>query len=271
MGAWLDVQIVRVSEALGLPYPAAAIALFLAATFVLWVARPRAQAFLESLLEELARLLDVAAAHLRSRAQTMRERALALAAEYFLRNREWEILKQREKLEEIVARDLEDYPNMHQRLTELMEDYERHLDEAAKPVHVRLPEQLAQVDARIEQAYRKGKPWLVVRALVCLRRGILRHGKRLLRFAKKQARARHRALVRLRKPINGMVAVLKRLEGAVSDLKHTVARSEELYEEMRALLADQDELQRAASHSILTEFLLALLFFGLAVGGSVVN
>ncbi len=263
--------VLQTAAALHVPPLVAALLLFLAVSFVLWLAREQAHGLLRSVFEEVAALLGRAAQVLMRHAEAVRARAVQLATEHFLTQLERRVRKEHGKLEHVLEKEVREYPTIHRSIAGLVEDYDRLYKQAHEPVDVAPPKELERLSQHLEDAHRAGEPREVVRALEKLRKSMEKNHQRALGWSKREAKRRRKALAKLKAPVKRMQKRLDRLAKIMGDLESALARATRTFEEAIQYLEDRDQLERAAQHSLLTQFLIAAFFFALAAGGSVVN
>ena len=263
--------VLQTASALHVSPLVAALLLFLAVSFVLWLARDQAHGLLRSVFEEVAALLGRAGHVLMRHAEAVRARAVQLATEHFLTQMERRVRKEHGKLEHALEKEVREYPAIHRRLTGLVEDYDRLYKQVHEPAEMAPPKELEDLSSRLEDAHRSGESREVVRALEKLRKSMERNYQRALKWSKREAKRRRKALAKLKAPVKGIRKRLDGLARIMQGLEGGLARATQTFEEAIQYLEDRDQLERAAQHSLLTQFLIAAFFFVLAAGGSVVN
>jgi hypothetical protein len=241
---------------------------FLAATFLLWMARNQLETFLQRLLMSAAHALRFAARWLDSHAKTLYVRADELAVEYFLESMEKKIEGDISQLTKTVHKDLSNYPDTNHRLNQLISDYESSFREAqdVPTHHVPVNKGLNQ---KIDDALQSGDK--SSSALVKIRKEITLQHKRRQKQTKKDSASRMKALRSLRTPVHKLNKMLTKVDALISGLDKSLQSVSQRIKNYREMVKSRDMRVRAAHHSILTQFIIGLFFLFIVTGGAFVN
>ena len=196
----------------------------------------------------------------------LRNREVLMAAG--LENAERKVEREFDRIAAAVTRDLERYPNVHRRLSEVIvkldEDYTNSAD-----VPPSLPNWMPIIEsiAKIEHSGDS----MVANMLAEINRSLTEQNKKAIEDYRNSSAARHGILNKMMPFWRKVQRSLDSIAGSIDNIKKrakTVDRSMNEYEKIRA---GSDAAARALSTSALTQFAIAGLVLMIAIGGAIIN
>lgn len=244
--------------------------LFLAATFLMWMARRPFEDFIRRAFLSLANGLRFAGRWLDRHARELFGRANDLACEYFLQQLERKIDSERIHLEKAVREDLAAYPALNHKLTELVNEYNAAFKDAQEPKLPSMPEYRA-LNRRIEEATEKSSEDR--KALARIRDELNKEHQARVKEYRRQSKGRIKALRKLASPVKELAKRTGKLASLMEGLNARVQKTEQMIQTYITYRSgdDRELLIRAGNHSVLTRFLIGLFVLVIVCGGGFVN
>ncbi len=182
---------------------------------------------------------------------------------------EHEIEREFERINNIVAKDLAEYPTLHRKvndvITKLDEDYKSSAD-----VPPEAPGWAKAVDAVAKITASKNDP-MVGEILESIHGSMEKNHEKTLESYRLASKERHMLLKNMRPAWHGMNKDLKQVDqdvNALLDRAQVVDRQMEHYEE---IIRETDTAKKTLSSSSLTQFFVAGFVLAIAIGGAAIN
>ncbi len=241
---------------------------FLGVTLILWMARNPVENLVRRVFVAMANAIRLGARWLDRHANSLHQRANALAIEYFLAGKERDIEGGMRKIGDIAHRGLSRFPDTNHRIHELINRHDLAFEAAQEPKPAPAPD-TRKLDRRIEEASAENS--LTVKELRALRRTVEKEYNRRLKLVARESRGRMRRLKRLHTPIHRLKKTLAKVDAMFSGLQKRIEGVENAIVEYRQIRTSEKEAERAANHSILTRFMVGAFVMAIIVGGAFVN
>lgn len=195
-----------------------------------------------------------------------RNREVLMAAG--LENAERMVEREFDRINAAVTRDLEGYPNVHRRLSEVItkldEDYSSSADDPPS-----LPNWLPIIDS-IAKIKHSGDS-MVSNMLKEINRSLTEQHKTAIEDYRKSTASRHTILNKMMPFWRKVQKSLTEISKSITSIKERAKTIDRYMEEYEQIRAKTDKAARTLSTSALTQFFIAGLVLLIAIGGAIIN
>ncbi|HYW90949.1 MAG TPA: hypothetical protein VFA95_00545 [Gammaproteobacteria bacterium] len=172
------------------------------------------------------------------------------------------------RIERVVNRDLQAYPDLHRRISEhirkIDEDFRSNNESPPTP-----PEWVKAVEA-VAKLQETADP-AVASVLGDIRKSLVRAQEKATHEYRKAAARRHRLLAGMAPSWRGIERDLAGVEKSVNTLLDRSGRIDRQMEEFEEIRNGTDRAQQTLSSSSLTQFFVSALVMAIAIGGAMIN
>jgi hypothetical protein len=195
-----------------------------------------------------------------------RNREVMMAAG--LENAERIVEREFDRISAAVARDLEGYPKVHRRLSELITKLDEDFDSSAD-VPPSLPNWMPIIES-IAKIKHTGDS-MVANMLAEINRSLTEQHKKAIEDYRNSTASRHAILSKMMPFWRKIEKSLDRIAGSITSIKQRAKTVDRYMDEYEKIRSGSDKAARALSTSAMTQFAIAALVLLIAIGGAIIN